>query len=292
MDKEPKLHEVLHRASLFLEENNREAKVAELLLQYYLGVSRSKFFMMMRDPVPEDVINQFNRAVTEHAKTGMPLEHMTGYACFYSRRFQVNGHTLIPRPETEELIQHIVETVSDEPHTIVDIGTGSGIIAVTLALELPNAVVYATDISPDALEIAGQNAERLGAHVIFLEGDYVEPLIEHHIQADIIVSNPPYIAPAEKTELSDTVKNFEPEQALFADNNGLASYKAIISRLPETLKQDGFCFFEIGHQQGKDVQSLLQTAFPEMDVAIIKDMNGKDRIISGTRGQTPCPTKN
>ncbi|SFB26303.1 release factor glutamine methyltransferase [Lentibacillus halodurans] len=282
MEKEPKQHEVLRRASLFLEENNREPKMAELLLKHYLDVTRTVFLTMMHDPIPETVLRSFCRAVTEHAETGVPLEHITGYATFYGRDFQVNEHTLIPRPETEELVQHFIQAVSNEPLRIVDIGTGSGIIAITLALELPNATVYATDISEKALEVARQNAKQLDSNVTFLQGDYLQPLIEQHIEIDMIVSNPPYIASADKTLLSDTVKNFEPEQALFADDNGLAAFKKIIHQLPETMKPCGCVFLEIGHKQGADVQSLLQKAFPKSDVAIIPDMNGKDRIIKMT----------
>ncbi|TFJ93374.1 peptide chain release factor N(5)-glutamine methyltransferase [Lentibacillus salicampi] len=291
MENEPKQHEVLRRASLFLEKNNREAKVAELLLQHYLDVSRSTFFMMMRDPVPETVLTPFHQAIKQHAETGVPVEHLTGHAYFYGREFHVNAHTLIPRPETEELIQHIYQTVPKEPQTIVDIGTGSGIIAVTLALLFPSATVYATDISQEALDVARQNAEQLGAKVIFLQGDYLEPLIEQRIQADMVVSNPPYIAPDEKLWLADTVKNFDPERALFAGDHGLGAYKQIISRLPNVIKQEGSVVFEIGHQQGEAVKSLLQNVFPKSDVAIIPDINGKDRIVSGVLKQAPTPEK-
>lgn len=284
METGPKLHEVLRRASLFLEKNNREPKVAELLLKHYLGVNRSAFLAMMHDQVQEEVVRRFWHAITEHAETGVPLEHITGWATFYGRDFRVNEHTLIPRPETEELVQLAIRTARDAPLTIADIGTGSGIIAITIALALPQANVYATDISTDALNVARQNAEQLGANVMFLQGNYLQPLVEQTIQPDMIISNPPYIAPAEKLLLSDTVKDFEPEQALFADENGLAAYKKIIRQLPETLKPNGDVLLEIGYQQGEVVRSLFQTAFPDMDVTIIPDINGKDRIIRGTWG--------
>ncbi|WP_010531568.1 peptide chain release factor N(5)-glutamine methyltransferase [Lentibacillus jeotgali] len=285
MENEQKLHEVLRRASLFLERNNREPKVAELLLQHFLGVSRSEFFMKMRDPAPEEVLIPFQQAIERHAETGVPVEHITGYASFYGRDFQVNAHTLIPRPETEELIQNMIQTVPDEPLTIVDIGTGTGIIAVTLALALPEADVYATDISAETLHVAHRNAERWGANVTFLQGDYLKPLIDWDIQADIIVSNPPYIAPEKKKSLADTVKNFDPEQALFADEQGLGAYKEIIGDLPNVMKQDGYVFFEIGYDQREAVKSMLQNVFPKIDMEIIRDMNGKDRIVRGRLGE-------
>ncbi|WP_324225194.1 peptide chain release factor N(5)-glutamine methyltransferase [Lentibacillus sp.] len=291
MEHEPKQHEVLRRASLFLEENNREPKVAEWLLQHYLGVSRSTLFMMMRDSVPEKVLTSFWQAIERHAETGVPVEHITGYASFYGRDFYVNAHTLIPRPETEELVQHIIRTVPHGPITMADIGTGSGIIAITLALAIPEAHVYATDISSEALDVARENADRFGANVTFLEGDYLQPLIEQNIHVDMIVSNPPYIAPEEKTLLSDTVKNFDPERALFADDQGLGAYKEIIHNLPNVMKQEGYVFFEIGHQQGQAIKSLLESAPGKCDVTIIQDINGKDRIISAAWGQVLCPKK-
>ncbi|MFD1362017.1 peptide chain release factor N(5)-glutamine methyltransferase [Lentibacillus salinarum] len=279
MERDPKLYEVLRRASLFLEENNREPKVAELLLQHYLDVNRTTFLAMMHDPVPEAVLQCFRHAVTTHAETGVPLEHLTGCAPFYGRYFDVSEHTLIPRPETEELTQLAIQTASEGPLTIADIGTGSGNIAITLALELPDAIVYATDMSAEALAVARQNAAQLGANVTFLQGDYVQPLIDRDIHVDMLITNPPYIPLHEKTLLSDTVRDFEPEEALFAGHDGLAAYKAIVEQLPEAVKPNGYVLFEIGHQQGNAVQSLVKSTFPQRDVTIIQDINGKDRIV-------------
>src|SRR5690625_2266322 len=131
MTQSMKQFEVLKRASLFLKKYHREPKVAELLLQHHLQVERSKFYMMMRDPVPPAVMTAFEKDVEKHALTGVPVQHLMGYETFYGRDFQVNKHVLIPRPETEELIEHILKTAGqlqeNEPLTIADIGTGSGI---------------------------------------------------------------------------------------------------------------------------------------------------------------------
>lgn len=279
MEKESKQHEVLHRASLFLEKNNRETKVAELLLQHYLGVTRSEFITTMREPVPENINKQFQQAIQQHAETGMPVQHIIGNESFYGRIFHVNEHTLIPRPETEELVEQVIKTMPDEPTTIVDIGAGSGIIAITLALELENATVYATDISIEALAIARSNANELGADVRFLHGDFLEPMIKEGEQAEVVVSNPPYIAPNEAVNLSDTVKNFDPELALFAEENGLAAYQKIIADLPRVIRNKAYVFFEIGYEQGESVRSMLNRKFPSSHIEIIKDINKKDRII-------------
>ncbi|MFD1852191.1 peptide chain release factor N(5)-glutamine methyltransferase [Oceanobacillus bengalensis] len=279
-----KLYEVLKRASLFLDEYNRESKVAEILLQHHLRISRSEFFMKMQDPVPSSVIERFEKDLQLHAETGIPVQHLTGNEMFYGRKFQVNNHVLIPRPETEELVLHIIELVkkkyTENPITIVDIGTGSGVIAITLALELPQATVYATDISSEALSIAKNNADRLKANVHFLQGDFAQPLIDENIQADIIVSNPPYIAESEKAAMDDTVKNFDPALALFADEEGLAAYRRIIQQAPKVLKRQAQIAFEIGYKQSADIQEIIMQRFPTAEVRCLKDINGKDRIVS------------
>ncbi|WP_096272740.1 peptide chain release factor N(5)-glutamine methyltransferase [Paucisalibacillus globulus] len=275
-----KQYEVLQWASLFLEKNNREPKVADLLLQHHLDVSRTEFFAQMREDVPEEIAEKFRMDIENHVETGVPVQHLMGYEEFYGRKFSVNPHVLIPRPETEELVQRVMNhATKQEPLTIVDIGTGSGIIAITLALELPNATVYAIDISEKALETAKSNAEKFHANVTFLQGDFLAPFLAQSLKADIVVSNPPYISEEERPELTDTVVNHDPELALFADDNGLAAYKKIISQLPDAIISGGTVAFEIGHLQGGAVKALILETFPESDVSILKDINGRDRIV-------------
>lgn len=279
---EKKQYEVLKRASLFLEKYNRETRVAELLLEHHLGLTRNAFFMNMREAIAIDIEDRFMADVKKHAETGIPIQHLTGYEEFYGRRFSVDNHVLIPRFETEELVQQVIKTVksnADTPIRLVDVGTGSGIIAITLALELENVEVLATDISSEALKVAKKNASELGAMVTFKQGDFLESLINEDIFVDIIVSNPPYIAESERKDLSDTVKNFDPALALFADENGLAAYKRIIIQAKDMLKLDGILAFEIGHSQGEAIKHLIIESFPQATVDIMKDINGKDRIV-------------
>ncbi|WP_430790173.1 peptide chain release factor N(5)-glutamine methyltransferase [Virgibacillus flavescens] len=278
MDKPMKQYEVLKWASLFLGKHHREERLGEILLQHYLQLSRSSFYANMRENVPEETVDKFKASVKLHAETGIPVQHITGTETFYGRDFSVNEHVLIPRPETEELIEHVLQTARGK-ETIVDIGTGSGIIAITLALELPDAQVYATDISSVALETAKRNAEKLHADVTFLEGDFLQPVIEQSIDADILVSNPPYIAMSDTETLSDTVKNYDPHLALFAEENGLAAYKKIIKTIPRSVKR---VVFEIGYEQGSLVSDLITASYPEAAVKVIKDINGHDRIVSAT----------
>ncbi|MEC5424453.1 peptide chain release factor N(5)-glutamine methyltransferase [Virgibacillus sp. C22-A2] len=279
-----KQYEVLQWASLFLEKHNREARVAEILLQHFLGVSRTNYYMGMREVIPERIIIPYKEAIRKHAETGVPVQHLIGKESFYGREFSVNEHVLVPRPETEELVQYVIQAVQQskpsEPVSLVDIGTGSGVIAISLALELPNATVYATDISVQALSVAKNNAADLQADINFHQGDFLQPLIDKNIQADVVVSNPPYIPRTEEIALSDTVKNFDPELALFADDDGLAAYKKIIIQSQKVVKPNTILAFEIGHQQSESVTSLIKTAFPNSRVKTIQDINGKDRIVA------------
>lgn len=278
-----KQYEVLRWASLFLEKNNRESRVAELLLQHHLGVSRAVFFANMQEDVPDDIYEAFKADIEKHAETGMPLQHLTGYEYFYGRRFTVDGHVLIPRPETEELVQHVIRHDVDfrkKPLRIVDVGTGSGVIAITLKLEWSDAEVFATDISEEALQVAKKNAAEWNADVAFLQGNFLEPLIEREMVVDILVSNPPYIAETERNVLSDTVKNYDPELALFAGDDGLSAYKEIIRQAKRVVRPGGLIAFEIGHEQGNAVKKLLMETFPYSDVDILQDINKKDRIVT------------
>lgn len=278
-----KQYEVLRWASLFLEKNNRESRVAELLLQHHLGVSRAVFFANMQEDIPDDIYEAFKADIEKHAETGVPLQHLTGYEYFYGRRFTVDGHVLIPRPETEELVQHVIRHDVDfrkKPLRIVDVGTGSGVIAITLKLEWSDAEVFATDISEEALQVAKKNAAEWNADVAFLQGNFLEPLIEREMVVDILVSNPPYIAETERNVLSDTVKNYDPELALFAGDDGLSAYKEIIRQAKRVVRPGGLIAFEIGHEQGNAVKKLLMETFPYSDVDILQDINKKDRIVT------------
>lgn len=277
-----KQYEVLKRASLFLEKHQRETRVAQLLLEHHLGLSRAAFFLNMQESVPENIYEAFFADIKKHAETGVPVQHLMGYEVFYGRSFSVDNYVLIPRFETEELVQHVLKMTKNDQRKlkrIVDVGTGSGVIAITLALELEGVEVVATDISSEALKVAKQNASTLGAQVEFFEGSFLEPLISQGIRVDFIVSNPPYIAEAEREELADTVKNFDPALALFADENGLAAYKNIVKQAEKVLKPDGLLAFEIGHTQGREIKQLIQETYPQAVVDIIQDINKKDRII-------------
>ena len=274
------VYEALKRASSFLLENGREEGAARILLQHELGLSYSGLIAAMRDELSEQQFDRFWRNVEQHAK-GIPVQHLTGSEEFYGRNFLVNPNVLIPRPETEELIEEALGLIDrhlpKKELTIADIGTGSGIIAITMKCELPDAQVTATDISQPALDMAAINAECLQAAIDFRLGDLTEPIKDQ--KWDVILSNPPYIGYAEAPSLSDSVRDFEPHSALFADREGLALYEKMAGKFPDLINKPGIIGFEIGYQQGPAVKKMLKSAFPDALVYIKEDINKNDRMV-------------
>ena len=211
-------------------------------------------------------------------KNSEPIQYILGETDFFGLAFYVNGSVLIPRPETEELVQWVLESAENKPMKILDIGTGSGCIAVTLAKKLPSAEVHAWDISEDALEVARKNAERNGVKVIFVKRDMLlEPVSDEKF--DIIVSNPPYVTEVEKTEMQENVLNFEPHLALFVpDDNALVFYEKIADFALTNLNKGGKLFFEINRAKGTDIARLLEEkGFKNIELR--KDISGNERMV-------------
>ncbi|MBX0357880.1 peptide chain release factor N(5)-glutamine methyltransferase [Halobacillus sp. Nhm2S1] len=274
------IREARRWASLFLQQHQREPRVADLLLEHFLNWTPSQLLAFDNEPMPEEMKRDFVQSVRQHAATGVPVQHLTGVGHFYGREFQVNENVLIPRPETEELVLGVMEYVRGKnlnAPKIVDLGTGSGVIAITLAAELPGSDVRGVDLSEEALRIAQKNATQHGADVQFYQGDFLEPLVEESF--DVIVSNPPYIAYSEKEQMADTVVDFDPGLALFAEEEGLAAYKTILTQVTH-MKQKPKCIaFEIGQEQGESVTALFDALLPELFTEVRQDINGKDRMV-------------
>lgn len=219
-------------------------------------------------------------------KTGKPIQLITGIAYFLGEKFFTSPDALIPRPETEELVLEILKCVSDKNTDIrlLDIGTGSGCIAISLKKNLPKATVYALDISTKALRIAQKNAKQLHAEVHFLHSDILSPDLPKEIgKVDIIVSNPPYIADSERKDMEKNVLAHEPHKALFVpDDRPLLFYEAIVKTADKHLSPHGKIFFEINQRFGKEVSDLLKRN-GYSDVELIQDIHGADRIVSATK---------
>lgn len=210
-------------------------------------------------------------------ENGEPVQYIVGNVDFYGYILNVNKDVLIPRRETEELVEEVIKRskLFNNP-TIIDIGTGSGAIAISLLKEL-NCHVYASDISNKALMVAKENAIKNNANITFLQGDMLKPFIDNKIKVDIIVSNPPYIK--ENEEIEDIVKSNEPNIALYAKNNGLEFYESILKDANRVLKEKYLIAFEIGKTQGNDIKLLAHKYLGNVKVEIKKDLSLNDRFI-------------
>lgn len=277
-----KVFEALAWASSFLKEHGRDENAGELLLRHYMNMSRSSLLASLHDKVEEGVWERFVESVKKHGE-GLPVQYMIGYEEFYGRRFSVNQEVLIPRPETEELVYGALERIKrlfgEDAIQLVDIGTGSGAIAITMKLERPVLQVTATDIAEESLEVARKNAEELGVEVTFLQGDLLLPFIESGKKFDIILSNPPYIPVGDEKEMSVVVTEHEPHRALFAGEDGLDLYRRFMDELPRVAKDKALVGFEIGAGQSEAVSRMLKEAFPSALVEVVFDINGKDRMV-------------
>jgi len=212
-----------------------------------------------------------------------PIQYILGKAWFYGNKFLVNKHTLIPRNETEELVELVVKTINNvdfKTPKIIDIGTGSGCIAISLKLAIENSNVFALENSQEALLIANQNSKELNAAINFIEDDILNitnPLTKQLF--DVIVSNPPYILEKEKIELETNVLSFEPHEALFVSNNEpLIFYKAIANYAKKYLQPNGFLFFEINQKYGNETFKMLEEK-GFLEIKLLQDINGNDRMV-------------
>lgn len=279
-----KVYEALNWASSFLKKNDRDENAGELLLRHHMKLDRSQLFSRMQEMMPMEMQSSFIFNVHKHV-AGIPVQYLMGKEEFYGRSFFVSEEVLIPRPETEELVVGVLDRVKkhfgsgSEKLSVVDVGTGSGAIAITLALENSRLDVKATDIAGESLEVAMDNAEALAAEVEFLQGDLLLPFIEQDIKVDVVVSNPPYIPQKEYEGLSTVVKDFEPYRALVGGISGLEFYERFMDELPKVLKERAIVAFEVGMGQGEDVKVLLEKTFPGAKVEVVLDINGKDRMV-------------
>ena len=248
----------------------------------YLGYTRRHLQLKANQSLDEKETERFKNILSE-LKKYKPIQYILGNTEFYGMKIRVNENVLIPRPETEELVELILQE-NPSSENILDIGTGSGCIAISLKKHLPEATVSAIDISDEALLIAKENAILNHTLINFLQGDILKiDHSQHHDSFDIIVSNPPYVRQSEKRSMSKNVLDYEPHIALFIeDDDALKFYKAISDFALENLSENGKLYFEINEALGSDVKKLLEKKGLK-NVLIKKDMSGKDRIVFAER---------
>lgn len=256
---------------------------AEYLLAHILGCQRKDLLIYPDRVLKDDEATQFNACVERRGRRE-PLQYITGEVEFRGLVFRVNRDVLIPRPETELLVDEVFNSVSKKDAAVLDLCTGSGCIAISIAKELADSRVYAADISEGALAVAKENASRhgVGERITFLTGDLFEAIDKLDLQArtDVIVSNPPYVSAEEMKELQPEIKDYEPASALFGGEDGLDFYRRIIRESPSFLAPGGLVIMEMGYGQAGRIRELFASEEAFVDVKITDDMAGIGRIIS------------
>jgi release factor glutamine methyltransferase len=255
---------------------------AEWMLREILHWRREQLFLAWEQTLSPAHEKQL-QAYVERRIAGEPLQYIIGKQAFYGRDFRVTPAVLIPRPETEEVVSVVLRESRYLPHSplhVVDVGTGSGAIAVTLALEEPSWQVTAIDLSMEALAVAQQNAEQHGVweRINWLQGDLLTPLFDAAVYPQVIVSNPPYIATGDYQALEPQVRNFEPRLALEAGKDGLVVYRRLHQQLQQ-WPQPCLVVLEIGYDQGEALVHLFSSLSDQKGVHLEQDLGGRDRII-------------
>ena len=257
---------------------------AELLLSHVLALKRIELYTQFSKQVPQEQLDKLHDLV-KRAGLHEPVAYLTGKTEFYSLELDITADCMIPRPETELLVQRAIEFLRTRCgiQYVCDLCTGSGCIAVAIAKNFPEARIIATDISAAALEVAARNIEkhRLNERIRLLCGDLFEPIIKQLDvnQFDLIVCNPPYVSTAEYDKLDKNVKDYEPASALLAGADGMDVYRRIVEKVDEFLKPDATFMLEIGYAQGPSVKELLKQTVAFSEIKIEKDFHNNDRIV-------------
>ena len=262
----------------FEEQLITQGEEAESLSFVYRSLKNLSFtdciFAIQQEITPDE--KEFVESIYKQLVAHVPAQYIIGHAEFYGMELKVDERVLIPRPETEELVELILTENAKPNQSVLDIGTGSGAIALALAKNRPDWLVTASDISPYALNLASENASLQDLKISFKKSDCFAEIAENY---DIIVSNPPYISRADESEVGLNVLHSEPHLALFAEEDGLAIYRKIAQEAKNHLREGGKIYLEIGYKQGHSVPALFRKYLPEKRVRTLKDQFGQDRMV-------------
>lgn len=252
-----------------------EAESLSFVYRSLKNLSFTDFVFALQQEVTEEE-KEFVEEIYTKLANHIPAQYIIGHAEFFGMQLKVDERVLIPRPETEELVELVLAENPKENLKVLDIGTGSGAIALALAKNRPDWKITAADISQDALDLAMENANNQGLSLSFIKSDCFSEISSKY---DIIVSNPPYISRVDESEVGLNVLHSEPHLALFADEDGLAIYRRIAEESKDYLNDGGKIYLEIGYKQGQSVPTLFKENFPEKRVRTLKDQFGQDRMV-------------
>lgn len=288
-----KLKEILDKTTAFFKDKKIDTPRldAELLLAHGLKLERIQLYLRFDQPMKDDELAVLRELVRRRA-SGEPVAYILGYRDFFNHRFEVNSQVLIPRPETEHIIEDVLAWASDKEAALglVDLGCGSGCIGLSLLKEYPNAKLIAVDLLPGAIEVAQRNAQALEVadrvQFLNLDAGNVEAIMSAYkdftgqTHIDVLVSNPPYIA-SDDPQVEENVKKFEPNSALYAEDNGLALLKGWSKAFAPYLKTPGLMLMEMGMNQGPAMKQAYESLKIFNEISVIKDLSGHDRVIRG-----------
>ena len=266
------------KACLLLRRQDKEESLAKFLLMYMLDETTEQFSNKLSEELSVEQENRYFDLINKNINEDTPLSHLVGFDYFYDRKFKVTKDVLSPRMETEELIYKVLEYIKKskkDSFRILDLCTGSGIIAITLKKEIVEKYteIVASDISEKALSIAIENANNNNANITFIKSDLFDNISG---KFDLIISNPPYISYKDKIIIKDSVLNYDPHLALFAEEDGIYFYRKIIENAVHYLSKDGVIFFEIGYDQKEKIFELGK--INNFITTVYKDINDRDRI--------------
>jgi len=266
------------KACLLLRRQDKEESLAKFLLMYMLDETAEQFSNKLSEELSVEQENRYFDLINKNINEDTPLSHLVGFDYFYDRKFKVTKDVLSPRMETEELIYKVLEYIKKskkDSFRILDLCTGSGIIAITLKKEIVEKYteIVASDISEKALSVAIDNANNNNANITFIKSDLFDNISG---KFDLIISNPPYISYKDKITIKDSVLNYDPHLALFAEEDGIYFYRKIIENAVHYLSKDGVIFFEIGYDQKEKIFELGKNN--NFITTVYKDINDRDRI--------------
>ena len=266
------------KACLLLRRQDKEESLAKFLLMYMLDETSEQFSNKLSEELSVEQENRYFDLINKNINEDTPLSHLVGFDYFYDRKFKVTRDVLSPRIETEELIYKVLEYIKKskkDSFRILDLCTGSGIIAITLKKEIVEKYteIVASDISEKALSVAIDNANNNNANITFIKSDLFDNISG---KFDLIISNPPYISYKDKITIKDSVLNYDPHLALFAEEDGIYFYRKIIENAVHYLSKDGVIFFEIGYDQKEKIFELGKNN--NFITTVYKDINDRDRI--------------
>ena len=270
--------QILEKGKKLTRKQNKETSATELLLLHFSKLEPTDLYLKFDDEMPETEANAFFEGLNLYLEKNLPVQQIIGYVYFYGHKFKVTNQALIPRFETEELVANVLmlydEYFENQKVTLVDVGTGSGCLAIALAKEEPNLSVSATDISKEALELAKENAELLDVDIEFYQGDMIQPILNKKF--DILVSNPPYIPSNE--EVDTLILDNELHIALFGGEDGLFFYRQIIKDSKHILNDKAIIAFEHAYDKLEELQTMAKETYPNAKIYTLKDMQGLDRM--------------